>query len=95
MSQAGPILFVSNAERPAFVAGLDEARLFPVVTSDWASASLGLQRSVANALCARATFRAAANDFDGFLKDILTVKRLARCRRGAARRGSCRSIEWP
>jgi hypothetical protein len=39
MSQAGPILFVSNAERPGFVAGLDEARLFPVVDSDWASAS--------------------------------------------------------
>ena len=38
MSQAGPILFVSNAERPAFVAALDEARLFPVVDTDWASA---------------------------------------------------------
>ncbi|WP_027536170.1 hypothetical protein [Bradyrhizobium sp. WSM3983] len=39
MSQAGPILFVSNAERPAFMAALDEARLFPVVDSDWASAA--------------------------------------------------------
>jgi hypothetical protein len=39
MSQAGPILFVSNAERPAFLAALDEARLFPVVDSDWASAA--------------------------------------------------------
>ena len=39
MSQAGPILFVSNAERPAFIAALDEARLFPVVDSDWASAA--------------------------------------------------------
>ncbi|WP_439367398.1 GGDEF domain-containing protein [Bradyrhizobium sp. DASA03005] len=39
MSQAGPILFVSDAERPAFVAALDEARLFPVVDTDWTSAS--------------------------------------------------------
>ena len=39
MSQAGPILFVSNTTRPAFVAALDEARLFPVVDSDWASAA--------------------------------------------------------
>jgi hypothetical protein len=39
MSQAGPILFVSNAERPPFIAALDEARLFPVIDSDWASAA--------------------------------------------------------
>lgn len=39
MSQAGPILFVSNTPRPAFLASLDEARLFPVVDTDWASAS--------------------------------------------------------
>ncbi|MBR0848208.1 GGDEF domain-containing protein [Bradyrhizobium diazoefficiens] len=38
MSQAGPILFVSDAERPPFIAALDETRLFPVVDSDWASA---------------------------------------------------------
>lgn len=39
MSQAGPILFVSNAQRPAFISALDEARLFPVIDSDWASAA--------------------------------------------------------
>ncbi|MBR0778142.1 GGDEF domain-containing protein [Bradyrhizobium diazoefficiens] len=38
MSQAGPILFVSDTERPAFIAALDETRLFPVVDSDWANA---------------------------------------------------------
>jgi hypothetical protein len=38
MSQAGPILFVSDVERPAFIAALDETRLFPVVDSDWANA---------------------------------------------------------
>jgi hypothetical protein len=44
MSQAGPILFVSNAERPAFVAALDEARLFPVVDTDWASAARAVEQ---------------------------------------------------
>ncbi|MDA9500539.1 GGDEF domain-containing protein [Bradyrhizobium sp. CCBAU 11357] len=43
MSQAGPILFVSDAERPAFVAALDEARLFPVVDTDWTSASRAVE----------------------------------------------------
>jgi hypothetical protein len=43
MSQAGPILFVSNAERPPFIAALDEARLFPVVDSDWPSAARAVE----------------------------------------------------
>lgn len=43
MSQAGPILFVSNTPRPAFLASLDEARLFPVVDCDWASASRAVE----------------------------------------------------
>src|SRR3954451_3104555 len=38
MSQAGPILFVSNGERPAFIAALDEARFFPVIDTGWAGA---------------------------------------------------------
>jgi hypothetical protein len=44
MSQAGPILFVSNAERPACIAALDEARLFPVIDSDWASAARAIEQ---------------------------------------------------
>ncbi len=44
MSQAGPILFVSNAERPAFIAKLDEARLFPIVDSYWASAACAVEQ---------------------------------------------------
>jgi len=39
MSQAGPILFVSNAGRPAFASALGEARLFPLIDSDWANAA--------------------------------------------------------
>jgi len=44
MSQAGPILFVSNAQRPPFIAALDEARLFPVVDTDWASAARAVEQ---------------------------------------------------
>ncbi|WP_407183093.1 GGDEF domain-containing protein [Bradyrhizobium centrosematis] len=43
MSQAGPILFVSDAERPPFIGALDEARLFPVVDIDWASAARAVE----------------------------------------------------
>ncbi|GLR91812.1 GGDEF domain-containing protein [Bradyrhizobium iriomotense] len=43
MSQAGPILFVSNAQRPAFISALDEARLFPVIDSDWSSAARAVE----------------------------------------------------
>jgi hypothetical protein len=43
MSQAGPILFVSNAERPTFISALDEARLFPVIDSDWACGARAVQ----------------------------------------------------
>src|SRR3954468_17590323 len=38
MSQQGPILVVSTAERPSLASALDEARLFPVVETGWADA---------------------------------------------------------
>lgn len=38
MSQQGPILIVSSAERPSFAAALDQAQLFPMVATDWAEA---------------------------------------------------------
>ncbi len=38
MSQQGPILVVSHAERPAFAVALDEAKLFPVIDADWGTA---------------------------------------------------------
>ena len=39
MSQQGPIVVVSSAERPAIARALDEARLFPVIGANWADAS--------------------------------------------------------
>ncbi|MFT4118513.1 GGDEF domain-containing protein [Bradyrhizobium sp.] len=44
MSQAGPILFVSNSQRPAFVSALDDARLFPVIDSDWTNAARAVEQ---------------------------------------------------
>jgi hypothetical protein len=38
MSQQGPILVVSTARRPSFAAALDEARLFPMVETEWTEA---------------------------------------------------------
>jgi hypothetical protein len=39
MSQQGPIIVVSNDERPSFARALDEAKLFPIVEIAWADAS--------------------------------------------------------
>jgi hypothetical protein len=39
MSQQGPIIVVSTAERPAFARVLDDAKLFPVIDTEWADAS--------------------------------------------------------
>lgn len=44
MSQAGPILSVSSGRRPDIIAALDEARLFPVVDSDWTNAALAIEQ---------------------------------------------------
>lgn len=40
--------------------------------------SLGRLRDVSRGLCARATLRASAGDFDGFLSDIMCCKQIAR-----------------
>ncbi|MCL2639733.1 MAG: hypothetical protein FWD53_02705 [Phycisphaerales bacterium] len=40
--------------------------------------SLPMMKPAANGLCARATLRAKAGDFDGFLSDVMAVKRMAR-----------------
>jgi hypothetical protein len=39
MSQQGPIIVVSTAERPSFAAALDDAKMFPVIETSWADAS--------------------------------------------------------
>ena len=45
MSQQGPILVVSTAERrPSFASALDEAKLFPVIESEWADAARAVEQ---------------------------------------------------
>jgi hypothetical protein len=44
MSQQGPILVVSTAERPSFASVLDEAKLFPLIETEWADAAHAVER---------------------------------------------------
>jgi len=44
MSQQGPILVVSTAERPSFAPALDEAKLFPVIETEWADAARAIEQ---------------------------------------------------
>jgi hypothetical protein len=44
MSQQGPILVVSTPERPSFAAALDEAKLFPVVETEWSDAARAVEQ---------------------------------------------------
>jgi hypothetical protein len=44
MSQQGPILVVSTAERPSLASALDVAKLFPVVETTWTDASRAVEQ---------------------------------------------------
>jgi hypothetical protein len=44
MSQQGPIIVVSTAERPSFATALDDAKLFPVIDTAWADASRAVEQ---------------------------------------------------
>lgn len=44
MSQQGPILVVSTSGRPSFAAALDEAKLFPVIETDWTEAARAVEQ---------------------------------------------------
>ena len=45
MSQQGPILVVSTAERPpSFASALDEVQLFPVIESEWSDAARAVEQ---------------------------------------------------
>src|ERR1700677_3223858 len=44
MSQQGPVILVSAAGRPAFATALDEARIFPVIDTNWADASRAVEQ---------------------------------------------------
>jgi hypothetical protein len=44
MSQQGPIIVVSTAERPSFASALDDAKMFPVIETTWADASRAVEQ---------------------------------------------------
>jgi hypothetical protein len=44
MSQQGPVIVVSAAERPSFATVLDEAKIFPVIDIVWADASRAVRQ---------------------------------------------------
>jgi hypothetical protein len=44
MSQQGPIIVVSTAERPSFATALDDAKIFPVIDASWADASRAVEQ---------------------------------------------------
>ena len=55
MSQQGPILVVSTAERPSFASALDEAKLFPLVETEWRDAAHAVEQVQPAAVIAAAS----------------------------------------
>jgi hypothetical protein len=68
MSQQGPILVVSTARRPSFVASLDEAKMFPIIDATWADASRAVAQLQPAAVFALP--EAADPDFEALAKQI-------------------------
>jgi hypothetical protein len=44
MSQQGPIIVVSTAERPSFATSLDDAKMFPIIETEWTDASRAVEQ---------------------------------------------------
>src|SRR5258708_38956839 len=44
MSQQGPIIVVSNAQRASFASALDDAKIFPIIDTAWADASRAIEQ---------------------------------------------------
>src|SRR6266704_6397848 len=44
MSQQGPIIIVSTAQRPSFARALDDAKIFPVIDTAWADAPRAIEQ---------------------------------------------------
>src|SRR5438046_2822960 len=44
MSQQGPIIIVSAAQRPSFASALDDAKIFPRIDTAWADASRAIEQ---------------------------------------------------
>src|SRR3954470_10245716 len=69
MSQQGPILVISTAERPPFASALDEAEVFPIIESAWVDASRALEQLQPAAVLAAMT-DAVEYRFEALAKQI-------------------------
>jgi hypothetical protein len=71
MSQQGPIIIVSTAQRPSFASALDDAKIFPIIDTAWADASRAIEQLqpaavlVAMSDAVEADFEALANRIAG------------------------------
>ena len=70
MSQQGPIIVVSSAQRPSFASALDEAKIFPIIDTDWADAPRAIE-----ALQPAAVLAATSDVVEGDLETL--AKRIA------------------
>ena len=68
MSQQGPILVVSTARQPSFMASLDEAKMFPIIDATWADASRAVAQLQPAAVLALP--ESADPDFEALAKQI-------------------------
>ena len=73
MSQQGPIIVVSRAERPPFASALDDAKLFPVIDASWADASRAVAQ-LAPAAVLVASSEAAEPSLDALAEQIAATK---------------------
>ncbi|SDS19619.1 GGDEF domain-containing protein [Bradyrhizobium canariense] len=73
MSQQGPILIVSTAERPSFATALDDAKLFPVIETRWADAPRAIEQLHPAAVLA-AISETSEQDLDVLAKQIAGTK---------------------
>lgn len=73
MSQQGPIIVVSRAERPPFASALDDAKLFPVIDASWADASRAVAQ-LAPAAVLVASSEAAEPGLDALAEQIAATK---------------------
>jgi hypothetical protein len=69
MSQQGPIIVVSTAERPSFASALDDAKIFPVIETRWPDASRGIEQLQPAAVLA-AMSEAVEPRFEALAKQI-------------------------
>jgi hypothetical protein len=44
MSQQGPIIIVSTAQRPSFASALDDAKIFPIIDTGWTDAPRAIEQ---------------------------------------------------